>query len=656
MRNRIEEKISLSYDILKRKSIHLLLIIIFSLSSIGWICSGNSGSGDIELYPPEPPSNPQALSISSSRVDITWNDNSNNEVGFTLERALDNGGNPGIFSDIANVSANIDFYSDINLSAEATYYYRVKAYNNAGISVCYDIASATTSDTPPDTPPVPEVDYYVNQNHPEADDSNPGTEDLPFRTISAALSQSTAGDLVLVKAGTYDEALTIPSGDSGNDFTLMGAPDERIIVSIAQNPIINCNNVKNVCIEGFEISGASGNGINISDSDNIVIKKCAIYDNSGDLRAGININSSTNVTISQNFICRNWYGISMSYATGVTIEKNDIGYNIDDGMRITWNSNDITVKQNYIHHHMIWDEDNSYDIHPDNIQIFRYVNNISFIENLLIGAGQNIMMEQIWDGEIIRNTIIGSISYSVVFGHSYARDFIISENTITFSRYGSFLITDNGYDVYENVLMNGHQDTAIKFESNLDGYNADRNLFYNYENPISDDIMWLSAGGGWMTLAEFQDNTAQDLSSIYTDPEFINAPVYYTIVDISQVRNCTRSTLYILDFDTPMFNVGDIIEVNFDGIPRTVTNITSNTINTITFEPELDEPPMWNAFIMNWKDNSNLVWDLRLRNGSPGENLASDDGPVGSTININEYMNGDFDGDGIRDIPISPFD
>ena len=45
--------------------------------------------------------------------------------------------------------------------------------------------------------------YYVDTNHPQASDSNPGTESLPWKTISRA-NPMQAGDIVYIKAGTYN--------------------------------------------------------------------------------------------------------------------------------------------------------------------------------------------------------------------------------------------------------------------------------------------------------------------------------------------------------------------------------------------------------------------------------------------------------------------
>ena len=49
--------------------------------------------------------------------------------------------------------------------------------------------------------------YYVDQHHPRASDANPGAEDQPFKTISAAAGMLAPGDTVYIKAGVYREAV-----------------------------------------------------------------------------------------------------------------------------------------------------------------------------------------------------------------------------------------------------------------------------------------------------------------------------------------------------------------------------------------------------------------------------------------------------------------
>jgi transcriptional regulator CtsR len=99
---------------------------------------------------PNAPSNLVATPISSSRIDLTWQDNSSNETGFEIERKTGSAS----YSQIATVNANATSYNDTFLSAGTTYYYRVRAYNAAGNSDYSNESSATTPTLPP-PPPAP---------------------------------------------------------------------------------------------------------------------------------------------------------------------------------------------------------------------------------------------------------------------------------------------------------------------------------------------------------------------------------------------------------------------------------------------------------------------------------------------------------------------
>jgi hypothetical protein len=65
-------------------------------------------------------------------VKLTWQDNSNNEDGFTIEKALNSSFSSG-FSSIT-VAADGVIYIDTATIEETTYYYRVYAYNEMGSS------------------------------------------------------------------------------------------------------------------------------------------------------------------------------------------------------------------------------------------------------------------------------------------------------------------------------------------------------------------------------------------------------------------------------------------------------------------------------------------------------------------------------------------
>ena len=64
--------------------------------------------------------------VSASQIDLTWQDNSNNELGFIIERK----NRPkGYFHDIQLMAANATFYSDTDVVTNQEYWYRVRAWN-----------------------------------------------------------------------------------------------------------------------------------------------------------------------------------------------------------------------------------------------------------------------------------------------------------------------------------------------------------------------------------------------------------------------------------------------------------------------------------------------------------------------------------------------
>ncbi|MBN2584086.1 MAG: hypothetical protein JXL80_13555, partial [Planctomycetes bacterium] len=74
--------------------------------------------------------------------------------------------------------------------------------------------------------------YYVDQNHPAASNSNPGTEALPWLTMSQAAAVMVAGDTTIVKAGIYRERFGLSrSGTETQPITLKGAPGQRVVLS-----------------------------------------------------------------------------------------------------------------------------------------------------------------------------------------------------------------------------------------------------------------------------------------------------------------------------------------------------------------------------------------------------------------------------------------
>ncbi len=80
--------------------------------------------------PPNAPTNLTLNVISSSQINLSWNDNSDNEDGFKVERKEESGS----YVLITTLISNTTLFNDSTTSGNKKYYYRVYAFNSYGVS------------------------------------------------------------------------------------------------------------------------------------------------------------------------------------------------------------------------------------------------------------------------------------------------------------------------------------------------------------------------------------------------------------------------------------------------------------------------------------------------------------------------------------------
>ena len=99
------------------------------------------------------PSNTSATAASSSRIDVSWQDNSSNETGFEIWRS--SGG--AAFTRLSATGAGVTTYGDGGLDALASYCYQVRALRTYDSKISYSTFSNTacTSTLAPPPPPPP---------------------------------------------------------------------------------------------------------------------------------------------------------------------------------------------------------------------------------------------------------------------------------------------------------------------------------------------------------------------------------------------------------------------------------------------------------------------------------------------------------------------
>jgi predicted RecB family endonuclease len=86
--------------------------------------------------------------LGPSRVDLAWQDASDDEQGFAVERSTAASG----WVEIARTGPNETVLADVTVAPSTTYSYRVRAYNSAGYSAASNVVTLTTpaTDTVPD--------------------------------------------------------------------------------------------------------------------------------------------------------------------------------------------------------------------------------------------------------------------------------------------------------------------------------------------------------------------------------------------------------------------------------------------------------------------------------------------------------------------------
>ncbi len=182
---------------------------------------------------------------------------------------------------------------------------------------------------------------YVATN---GSDSNTGTIDKPYATITKALSSATAGTMIYVRGGTYKLSATISvkaNGTAGNYVKVWAYPGEK--------PLLDCSGVGSgnrgielrsnyVYLKGLEIFNAGDNGMYITGGYNR-IEQCVFHHN-GDSGLQISGGGNHNVIVNSDSYYNHDEGSNGGNADGFS-PKLDVGdANEFHGCRAWCNSDD----------------------------------------------------------------------------------------------------------------------------------------------------------------------------------------------------------------------------------------------------------------------------------------------------------------------------
>lgn len=123
------------------KKILLLMLGVFILNSCTSTTDSNTTKTTVVV--PLAPTNITGKVISTTKINLSWTDNSTNELGFKIERKTGS----STYSVIGTTNTNELTFNDSNLSPSTTYSYRVYSYNNTGNSLTYSNEITVTTNT-----------------------------------------------------------------------------------------------------------------------------------------------------------------------------------------------------------------------------------------------------------------------------------------------------------------------------------------------------------------------------------------------------------------------------------------------------------------------------------------------------------------------------
>lgn len=231
------------------KSVVIVMVVLLALSIISCGSGGSTGtdgsgsSGSIDTGGSDDPGSPGGDPSSGDPAVVI--------AAFTCSPAAPFAGDPVQFtSKSTGDPASYEWaFGDGTASTAAN---PVHAFQNAGsynvsLTVKKDAITNSMSQTIVVKEQAP--GYFVDTNNSSANDSNPGTEALPWKTIARANQRLSAGDTVYIKAGTYNNEAINPVNSGTSDSA-------RITYKNYKNDIVTIGNAVSTST-GLNLSGKS---------------------------------------------------------------------------------------------------------------------------------------------------------------------------------------------------------------------------------------------------------------------------------------------------------------------------------------------------------------------------------------------------------------
>jgi parallel beta-helix repeat protein len=272
--------------------------------------------------------------------------------------------------------------------------------------------------------------YYVATT---GNDANAGTIVSPWLTVQHAVETIAAGDVIIVRAGTYAGCRIRNSGQAGAPKTLMKESGAVVVINTpgpqnGHSSLIEIENgsganVTDWVIDGFEVANSPHHGIDIRITDRITIRNCYVHHSSP---------TSTGT------------GIFLAFSYHPTIENNESAFNTEHGIYQSNSGDYPTIRGNRCHHNS--------------------------------GAGIHM------NGDVKQKPGDGIISFAVIENN------VIYENGTN----GGSAINCDGVDdsIFRNNLLYNNHASGISLFATDGAEGSSRNKVYNNTIVMASDGRW----------------------------------------------------------------------------------------------------------------------------------------------------------------------
>jgi parallel beta-helix repeat protein len=391
-------------------------------------------------------------------------------------------------------------------------------------------------------------------------DTNPGTEALPFRTITKAVNLlNEADDRVYVKAGLYNERVLVydKHGSATLPIRIQGFGTDVPIIDgtgITGNGLVEINKSSYVNFDQFEVQNAPNAGIFLYNADNIKVRWNKVH---GSQAAGINASTSS------------------SSARGTTHD-----------IRIEGNRVYDNVRQNVTGTAGSWQQ---------GLSAFR-ANNVQIIGNSVyenFGEGVDYIMSS--NGLISENRIRDNFSINLYLDN--AGDTVVERNFIHSYGYTQFY---RGGDPASGIGMatETYYENGVAALNPLNNLRIVNNIILRASNGITYGN-WESDGGLHNTL--IANNTVYGAK--YYDLYLQNGHTGSNVHDTTRVEN----NIFVQDLSTKNYASAPTVGITY----AYNAWYGGNSSSRITGGGDINSNPLF-AELGGWDD-----FDYKLTTGSP---------------------------------------